>query len=469
MAIIGLTGARGSGRRVAATALELLGYERAGFRDRLRYMISMAAGLSDDMMINKPDEPFSQPVTLQPFHIDGMVRLASAWRNIAPTAAHKMREAARKQSLASPREVIDFVRQAFTDAVVESFWIDVFKLTFKPEEHPNLVVDDVSTPEEREFLRGLEGVLVGIERPGLEADFSDCALVVRNEGTIQELQDQVLAAVFGHLRGVPMVLVDGGKVKVQAAPNGEVEAARQARDQALRENDALLRRIEELQTGLERVKAEHEVKAAEFDTALRSERERAQAAGDRDREIERLQARISALTEQLTAGAATPRVALASDTDTASLVARLALALGYEAGLGKGANGEPLVCVDLPAGQVTWTIDDGAYPFLPRYDKACDDLPASLRRERILNPNVSVVLSASRALEREDSQLAILGGFLQDLILLAEGCKVHRAYRAKRPPTGDCPTCWAMWDSGERLSQLCGVYGTGGRVASDEA
>lgn len=468
MAIIGLAGARGSGRSEAATALELLGYERAGFRDRLRYMISMAAGLSDETMLKKADDAFPQPVTLQPFHIDGMVRLASAWRTITPQATHKMREVARRQPLVNAREVMDFVRELFADAVSESFWIDVFKLTFKPDEHPNLIVDDVATPEEREFLRGLDGVLVGIERPGFDCELADCDLVVRNEGTVQELQDQMLAAVFGHLRGTPMAVGGADRVVVQSAPNGELEATRQLRDQLQRDNDALLRRIEELQGNLERGLADRDAKLAEANTALQAERDgKGRALGESRAEVEQLRNRVSQLSEQLAAGgsavAPAPTVVVSAggldETDTASLVARVALALGYEAGLGKDNHGTPMICVDLPAGQVTWPVAEGLYPFLPRYDKACEDLLPTERRERLLNPNINVSLTSARALEREDSQLSVLGGFLLDLILLAEGCKVHRAYRAKRPPTGDCPTCWAMWDSGERLTKLVGLYG----------
>jgi hypothetical protein len=420
-------------------------------------MIAMAAGLSEDVMATKPDEPFAQPVTLQPFHIDGMVRLATAWRTINTTSVPRMRELARKRALNSPREVMDFVRELFAEGIAPDFWIDVFKSVFKPEEHANLIIDDVDTEDERAYLRGLEGLLVGISRPGYEADLTGCDLVIVNDGTPQQLQDLTIAAIFGHLRGVPMDLANGDRVVVQQTSAVDLDAARQAK-----ETETLRRRIEDMQLTAEKAVREREARIKELSAAL--EVERARLVETDDEELAELRARVQALTGQLQSQAAAPtgpaRPAAPSsgrETDTASLVARLSLALGYEAGLGK-LGSEPMICVDLPAGQVVWPVGDAAYPFLPRYDKAIDEVTDEERRARILNPDVSVALTTERALEREDSQLAILACFLQDLILLAEGCKVHRAYRAKRPPTGDCPTCWAMWEAGERLSHLTGFY-----------
>ncbi|MBI5830676.1 MAG: hypothetical protein HZB16_00010 [Armatimonadetes bacterium] len=479
MAIIGLTGARGSGRRTAAGALALLGYERVGFRERLRYMISMAAGLSEETMTAKADEAFPNPVTLQPFHIDGMVRLASAWRTIPPAASHKMRETARRQPLATAREVMDFVFELFADSVAETFWLDVFRQHNKPEAHPNLVVDDVTSEAERALIRELDGLLVGIDRPGVDVDLEECDLIVKNDGALSDLQDQVLAAVFGHLRGAPMQLAAGSKVEVKVQPTGDDDPVRRVQEQAAKEHDALRKRLEEVQSGLERQVAERDARIAELQAKATAAPPAATAAPSAAAagEVEQLRARVAQLSAQLDAAQEARRGSdvvqrvevplgdtdlLRRETDAASLVARLSLAMGYEAGLGKRNDGQPLICVDLPSGQVTWSVSNGTYGFLPRYDKAIEDITETERLQRIINPSISMALSSDRALEREDSQLAILSGFLQDLILLAEGCKVHRAYRAKRPPNGDCPTCWAMWEAGERLTQLTGVYSPSG-------
>ena len=433
-------------------------------------------------MTTKADEAFPNPVTLQPFHIDGMVRLAAAWRTIPPAASHKMRETARRQPLATAREVMDFVFDLFAECVAETFWLDVFRLHNKPEAHPNLVVDDVTSEAERALLKELDGLLVGSDRPGVDADLEDCDLIVKNDGTLADLQDQVLAAVFGHLRGAPMQLAAGSKVEVKIQPGGDEDPVRRVQEQAAKEYDTLRKRLEEVQSGLERQVAERDARIAELQAKAAVPVAVPAASGAASGEVEQLRARVAQLAGQLEAAIEARRGAepvvqrvevalgdsdlLRRETDTASLVARLSLAMGYEAGLGKRSDGQPLICVDLPSGQVTWSVANGSYSFLPRYDKAIEDITEGERQGRILNPSISMALSSDRALEREDSQLAILSGFLQDLILLAEGCKVHRAYRAKRPPNGDCPTCWAMWEAGERLTQLTGVYAPSGARAS---
>ena len=77
----------------------------------------------------------------------------------------------------------------------------------------------------------------------------------------------------------------------------------------------------------------------------------------------------------------------------------------------------------------------------------------------LLDPQVKVSVSTDTALEREGSELAPVAGVLKDLILLAEGCKIHRAYRAKQAPKGECPTCWSMWEGTERLRLISNAFG----------
>lgn len=47
---------------------------------------------------------------------------------------------------------------------------------------------------------------------------------------------------------------------------------------------------------------------------------------------------------------------------------------------------------------------------------------------------------------------------LQDKIallqILAEGCRQHPAYRARRPATGKCAPCVSMWQARCNLKQL---------------
>jgi hypothetical protein len=43
---------------------------------------------------------------------------------------------------------------------------------------------------------------------------------------------------------------------------------------------------------------------------------------------------------------------------------------------------------------------------------------------------------------------------IEVLQILAEGCRQHPAYRARRPATGNCAPCVAMWQARCTLNQL---------------
>lgn len=40
------------------------------------------------------------------------------------------------------------------------------------------------------------------------------------------------------------------------------------------------------------------------------------------------------------------------------------------------------------------------------------------------------------------------------LRILAEGCRKHPAYRARRPATGNCEPCVRMWQARQELNAL---------------
>ncbi len=443
MPIVAMTGAGGAGRSAAAEALELLGFERVSFGNRLRHMIAMSAGLPETVMVDKADEPFDRPFTFQAFHIDGMCRIASAWTVVPDEAPKRLREKAARRQLHSPREVMDFVRHDLFEAcVTPEFWVELFKGHYRPDRDSNLVVDDLVSMPERVYVRSMGGLVVGIDQPEGEA-LEDCDLVVANDGTVAQLQDKVVSAVFGQLRGVPM---QAGVVLAGGSGNGDVAELQQ--------------QIVELNARLEKDAEKHEAALHE----LQAEREALKVAvRDKDQELAEQRANsgraAKAAKKEATAAAAATAAERTRETDAAALAARLALALGLEAGLGKDPEGHALICIDLPAGRVSWPVDDGLYPLLPRYDKAPSQLAPADHRAALLDPQVKMAVSTEQALAREGSDLAPLAGVLTDLVLLAEGCKVHRAYRAKQAPKGECPTCWSMWEATERLRSMGAIYG----------
>lgn len=450
MPIVGITGPGGAGRSSAAGALKLLGYEPASFGDRLRHLISNSTGLPEVEMTERCDQPFSKPIKLQAFHIDGMCRMAATWTTIPNDAPKKMREKAARASLETPREMMAYVRHDLFEAcVADDFWVALFKAHYNPEKDHNLVIDDVDTPAECEFVRQMQGLLIGLERPGLDGSVDGCDLVVQNNGTLEQLQDRVVALLFGHYRGSPMLLSDA-----PPPPAPKVDHAAQ------QEADRLRRQVDDLTV---RLREEQRSRAEEI-KSLQAEREQLAATLARTREQLSAAGKPAAAVAPtvVTAPAAAPAPATGGDRtaelETAALAARLALAMGLEAGLGRDADGRAILCIDLPAGRLGWLVDDADLPGLPRFDKAAALLDAETHRAVLRDPQVKTCVSAEQALDRENSELATLGGVLQDLVLLAEGCKIHRAYRAKQPPKSECPTCLAMSAATERLQQLGTLY-----------
>lgn len=448
MPIVGLMGAGGAGRSTAAQALQLLGYEPVSFANRLRHVISMATGLPEQVMRDAPDEPFERPITLQAFHVDGMCRIASATVTIPDESPKKMREKAGRTQLQTPREVMEYVRhELFELCVSPSFWVDYFKAHYAPDKDSHLVIDDVGTAPERKFVASLGGVVVGVERDGLVAELGECDLVIQNDGSPEQLQDRLVAALFSHMRGIPMQL-DGAPAPAVPAPRN---------DSVAKERDSLQHQLDELTK-----RHNKDIAARDKELArLNSEK------GQLEQQLARQTAEAANLHQQMTTAEPKPAPVPQTNgpatnpdqTETAALAARLALALGLEAGLGKDPRGQGMICIDLPAGRVSWPIADGLDPMLPRYDKAPTQLDPADQRAILLDPQVKVQVSTEQALEREGSDLAPVSGVLKDLILLAEGCKIHRAYRAKQAPKGDCPTCWTMWEATERLRGMSSTYG----------
>jgi hypothetical protein len=80
-----------------------------------------------------------------------------------------------------------------------------------------------------------------------------------------------------------------------------------------------------------------------------------------------------------------------------SLIARMALALGYKAGIGRHVGEEweddwrNIVFVEIPSGQLSWHIHDSELPwfsFLPHYEKPWDGHTTEEKYQRVLEPGL---------------------------------------------------------------------------------
>lgn len=81
-----------------------------------------------------------------------------------------------------------------------------------------------------------------------------------------------------------------------------------------------------------------------------------------------------------------------------ALIARLALALGYDAGIGRHVGEEweddwrNIIFIDLPSGQVSWHIHDSElewFQFLPEYKGSWDGHTTEQKYQRVLLPELS--------------------------------------------------------------------------------
>ena len=463
MAIIGLVGARGSGRQTAAAMLTRLGIESIGFGTRLRRLLGTTTGIPDQLLGEKRDEPLPSPLELKPFHFDGTVKFAADMREVPASLATRMSVAADGVQFTRPRDMMDFFYDQFV-AGDPVYWIEVLRPRLSKHEQGILLIDDVTTPEEQSLIRDFDGRLIGIERPGFEADLSNCDVVVKNTGSPTDLEDQVLSALVTVLRGTPLNL--SAEAVVVATP-----VERPVEDNtAAATRETIERELEKQRAGFEALRTDLETKLAARDAEIAALKANAQepkgAAADpadltkAKRRVTTLETQLAGLKRQLSE----LNNALAADGDTPVLVARLASALGYRAGHAED-GGEPRVCVELPSGQVSWPASGEAYLRLPRFDKSVQELTPAERHARIVEPGIPIALETHRALENCHFRSVV--DFVGDLVVLAEGCKTHRAYRAKRAPEGECSVCAGMWASGERLGRL--VAGLAAWAEEDEA
>lgn len=175
--LVGILGRKQAGKDTAAAGLIAAGYTRRGFADPLKAMA----------------------LAIDPIVVPREIRLS------------EVVEARGWEGAKAIQEVRRFLQRLGTEGVREHLghdaWINAFLDAWVDAGFPNTVAPDVRFQNEAHAIRSDGGVLIRIVRPGQEggddhvseaaADLIPVDLEVVNDGTVEELQRQVLQIVQG--------------------------------------------------------------------------------------------------------------------------------------------------------------------------------------------------------------------------------------------------------------------------------
>lgn len=171
--VIGITGLKGAGKDTAASILvKERGYRRIGFADELYAQAAAAYGVSVDYMNKRATKEKQLPkLRLSNCRDKAYVDCVLAHAGVAPHEKKAFLKAWR-----SPRFILqywgtEYRRKGFTGiyAGVDSYWIDIVLDVIKQAPEQSFVITDVRFKNEVECVRGLNGSLVRVRRPTLEA------------------------------------------------------------------------------------------------------------------------------------------------------------------------------------------------------------------------------------------------------------------------------------------------------------
>lgn len=205
--IIGITGPKGSGKDTAANALIRQGFQRYGFADPLKLWVATAMRLPTYMFTDNDKKDAELPSghrKLDPFQLLSMFNQAREFYTIPD---HLYDEAVKKivgKRFKTPREVLQFVgTDVFRACVSEDFWVHVAEKHWR-KMPGNIVVSDVRFLNEAFRVNSAGGHVIRIDRElpatdqhesELQFDSIKADLVIKNTGSIEELETKVLDAL----------------------------------------------------------------------------------------------------------------------------------------------------------------------------------------------------------------------------------------------------------------------------------
>lgn len=162
--ILGIDGWAGVGKDTVADILVKEGFVKIAFADHLRESVVHATGLSMDLFLDRDtkDKPFNQPYKLSSEVIIKFCNYTGY--------SSKAQEVIDKYSgieLESPRHTLQFLGTEVGREMLEPMiWINGFKT--KIQGYKNVVAPDARFSNERECIHELKGLVMWIDRLGVE-------------------------------------------------------------------------------------------------------------------------------------------------------------------------------------------------------------------------------------------------------------------------------------------------------------
>lgn len=190
--IIGLTGFAGAGKDSVADALiEKLKFSRLSFADALYNEASKAFGVDIEWMRDRTNKETPHPV-MSLLHCKDFDFIETLCKD---AECENSSEWMRKPR--SPREILQKWGTEYRREQCSSYWVDQAEALINEHENNDVVFTDVRFKEEADLIRSMGGVIVRVDRIGINAvnDHSSeqyakhgfVDYLIENDGTLDEL------------------------------------------------------------------------------------------------------------------------------------------------------------------------------------------------------------------------------------------------------------------------------------------
>jgi len=162
--IIGLTGFAGVGKDSVADALiEKLQFSRLSFADALYNEASKAFGVDIEWMCDRTNKETPHPV-MSLLHCKDFDFIETLCKD---AECENSSEWMRKPR--SPREILQKWGTEYRREQCSSYWVDQAENLINKHENSNIVFTDVRFKEEADLIRGVGGIIVRVDRAGINA------------------------------------------------------------------------------------------------------------------------------------------------------------------------------------------------------------------------------------------------------------------------------------------------------------